>query len=433
MKEVLKNIYELVQKGAEVKIDSRQIKAGDIFIALKGKNFDGNKFALSALELGAEAVILDNQSEFEKIKNKNLKNIFLVENSVSFLQNLAKYHRQNLNIPVLGITGSNGKTTTKELLGAVLAKKFNILMTAGNLNNHLGVPLTILKIKPEHNFAIIEMGANHCGEIKLLAEIAQPNFGLITNIGKAHLGEFGSEENIFLGKKELYDFIYKNKGKIFLNPKDEKLKRAGQKFLIEDKVFYEPGRVISTDNFLIAEIAGMSIKTNLIGEYNFFNLQAGVTVGKYFEIELEKIKEALESYQPQNNRSQFIKSTRGNNLVVDCYNANPSSMLLAIESFLKLKSDQEKIFILGEMKELGKESKKEHLAILNLLKKERVFAVGREFLNLQLDFKFKNFDFFETVEELIDFLEKEKIKNKIILIKGSNGVNLIKVVKERVV
>ncbi len=350
------------------------------------------------------------------------------------LQQLAKYHRLQLNIPVIGITGTNGKTTTKELIAAVLSRKYNTLYTQGNLNNHIGVPLTLLALTDEHEFAVIEMGANHPGEIKTLAEIACPNYGIITNVGKAHLEGFGSFENIIKTKSELYDYIRHTNGKIFINTDNPYLTEisAGMQ-----KVTYS----LHNDEFVKGTVANNSpmielawkkqdaehiynIKSNLIGIYNAENIMAAVCIGCYFDIDAHEICRALENYIPQNNRSQLTKTGR-NSLIVDAYNANPTSMEAAIRNFEQINAG-EKIAILGDMRELGENSEEEHQKIVDLLQEshfEQVYLIGENFSNTGT-----RFPAFKNVDEFLQTVQTGLINNAYVLIKGSRGMKMERVI-----
>lgn len=413
MKNEIEEIYQIFLKNKSVKSDSRKIKKDDIFFAISGDNFNANKFAKEALKKGASLVILDDENFF----NSKNKKMILVKNSLKTMQKLAKKYRESLEIPFLAITGSNGKTTTKELLRDILSTKYKVWSTVGNLNNQIGVPLTILSIKEKHNFVIVEIGANHRGEIKEMCKIVQPNFGLITNISKAHLGEFGSLENITKAKMELSDFLEKKDGYIFKN--------------------FKSTQILKDDFFLIVKIFGKKVTTNLIGAYNAKNIGVVIKVGKYFKIEQDKIIKAISKYQPKNNRSQFLKTKTENNIFLDAYNANPESMKLSLESFFSKKL-KNKIIIIGAMKELGKYSSDEHKKILNLIRKkvkqdlnvEKVFLVGSEFYLFKDKY---NFYFFQNRAEIERFLKKNKIEKKHILIKGSRGISLEKIVKKKLI
>lgn len=355
-------LYEIYKSHPVISTDSRTCPAGSLFFALKGENFDANAFALSALERGASYAVIDNP------KYAVDKRFILVNNALETLQDLAKFHRRQLGTKIIGITGTNGKTTTKELIAAVLSQKFSTHFTQGNFNNHIGVPLTLLQLKPEHEIAVVEMGANHPGEIKMLLGIAEPDFGLITNVGKAHLEGFGSFEGVKASKAELYDFIRKGNGKIFLNVENEDLQEMacnsgfsdsenilsyGLNSDIEGKLAI--GKVVSSSPLLEMECLTSEgkfiLETQLIGAYNAENVLAAVAIGTYFGVSNKKIKFALENYQPQNNRSQFAQTAK-NKLIVDAYNANPTSMQAAILNFAEMDAEN-KTLIVGDMLELG--------------------------------------------------------------------------------
>ena len=416
--------------------DSRVCPEGSIFFALKGDNFNANAFALSALEKGCAFAVVD-EPEFAIDER-----FILVENVLESLQQLAAYHRKQLGTRIIGITGTNGKTTTKELIAAVLKEKYNILYTQGNLNNHIGVPLTLLQLKPEHQLAIIEMGANHPGEIKMLCEIACPNHGIITNVGKAHLEGFGSFEGVKKTKAELYEYIFEHGKNIFINKDNEHLVEMATNVGFEiDKahvreysldpenwVCYIYGQITGCSPFLEMECTidlfdKFNVKTKLIGAYNAENVLAAVAIGEYFGLEKNEIKSGLEKYVPQNNRSQLTVTNR-NKLVVDAYNANPTSMQAAILNFAQMEVEH-KTLILGDMLELGEQSAKEHQNVVDLLQQnkfENVLLVGNEFKNTN-----HSFEIFNDVNELIVFLEENPIDGNYILIKGSRGIKLEKV------
>jgi UDP-N-acetylmuramoyl-tripeptide--D-alanyl-D-alanine ligase len=410
---------------------------GSLFFALKGANFNANEFALSALEKGCAYAIVD-EAEYAIDER-----FILVDNVLESLQQLAKYHRKQLGTKIIGITGTNGKTTTKELLASVLSEKYNVLYTLGNLNNHIGVPLTLLRLKPEHDIAVIEMGANHPGDIAELAEIAQPDFGLITNVGKAHLEGFGSFDGVKQTKSELYKYIL-DKGKlIFINKANlELLDMANKSGLIYPDKMYSysmefndmetmmAARVSSCSPFLEMECQSKNdesfeIKTKLIGSYNAENVLAAVTIGKYFGLDEIKIINGLENYLPQNNRSQ-LTITDKNHLIVDAYNANPTSMSAAILNFSHLNTNR-KSLILGDMLELGVQSEMEHQTIISLINDnqfETVILVGEMFSktkNAYLNFK--------TVIDAILYLKDHRIENNYVLIKGSRGIKLEKIIE----
>ncbi len=433
---MIEKLYTLFLKNPIVCTDTRDIKTNSIFFALKGANFNGNEYAEQALSNGCSLVVIDEE------KYKKNEKYFLVDDVLTALQQLANYHRKQLNIPIIGITGSNGKTTTKELIHAVLSKKYNTLATKGNLNNHIGVPLTLLSITSKHEMAIIEMGANHQKEIDMLCNIAEPDFGIITNIGKAHLEGFGGIEGVKKGKGEMYRFIEKNKGKIFVHADDEVLMEiigTNDKITYGTKKLYDVVGVMVQDNsefvsmqwstrYTAAAIKSHTIvKTNLVGVYNYNNLLCAACVGNYFKVEDEKINEALANYIPSNNRSQLQK-TENNTLILDYYNANPTSMEAAIDNFSKL-NQSTKMVVLGDMLELGEDSEKEHLKIIELLNQKNIsnaILVGEYFLIAGKNSPFKTFI---TSEEAASYLKHIAPKNQLILIKGSRGIKLEKVVE----
>ena len=409
----IKDLYQIYTEYFLVDTDTRNIRNNTIFFALKGANFNGNTFAEKALELGASYAVVDE----EKYNTK--QNIILVDDVLETLQKLANYHRNQLTIPVIGLTGSNGKTTTKELFNAVLKEKYNTIATKGNLNNHIGVPLSLLSIKPEHEIAIIEMGANHQKEIEFLSNICEPDFGYITNFGKAHLEGFGGIEGVIKGKSELYDYLRNNHKKAFVNPEDSKQieKSEGIERILLDT---DNIKFLEVNPFVKLAYNNIDIQSNLIGDYNFTNIAAAITIGNYFKVSAEQIKNGIEKYTPNNNRSQVIK-TKNNKIVLDAYNANPSSMKVAIENFSKL-ADETKIVILGDMFELGEESEKEHQAIVDLVEGldfTHAFFVGKHFFNTNTkEVKF------ESYIELENHLKNSNYKEANFLIKGSRGMQL---------
>lgn len=423
-------IYSLFKKYPVVITDTRKIVPNSIFFALKGDNFNGNKFALQALEKGCKYAVVD-EAEYALDDR-----FILVSNTLIALQDLGREHRRHLGIPILAITGTNGKTTTKELTNEVLKRKYNTVSTVGNLNNHIGVPLTLLSMNKETEFGIVEMGANHPGEIRLLCEIAEPDFGIITNVGKAHLEGFGSFQGVKQTKKELYDFLAKTNGKVFVNSENSHLKEMlnTQECITygNSENDFSKAKFLQAEPYLVLElrssIGKLYVKTKLIGAYNFENALAAVTVGRYFQIEDVEIKSALESYMPNNNRSQ-LKKTERNVLFLDAYNANPSSMKVAVENFASM-SFKNKVVILGDMLELGSDSSKEHIDLLNLLEArgmENVILVGSIFSDLNTCPHFKTF---KSTIELIEELKKVNFSNQYILIKGSRGIQLEKIVEQ---
>ena len=427
----IQELYEIYKSYPFISTDTRSHHlSGSIFFALKGGNFDGNKYIEQALEQGCAYAVGDDLG-----LPKNDHRIILVKNVLQTLQELARFHRRALQIPIIGITGTNGKTTTKELVAAVLSTQYNVLYTQSNLNNHIGVPLTLLSMTKTHEIAVIEMGANHPGEIAELAAITEPDYGLITNVGKAHLEGFGSFENVIKTKSELYNFLEKSKGKIFINQDNPYLNKIS---CDAEKIYYgtKPGVFVrgeiaeNTTPFLnlkwFADEKEHLAATQLIGDYNFENVLAAATIGAYFKIEREKICQALAGYTPQNNRSQ-LKNTGKNYLIIDAYNANPTSMLASLENFSKMKTSP-KAVILGDMKELGKDSVIEHQKIIDFIDKNRfdkVFLCGEIFSGLPEN----KYPSFIDANELIENLRKEDLQGYFILIKGSRSIQLEKVVE----
>lgn len=430
MNDNISKLYKIFNEYPLISTDSRKIEKNSLFFALKGENFNGNEFAIQALKSGASFAIID-EPEFNLSNN-----CILVENTLTSLQQLAIRHRDTLKIPVLGITGSNGKTTTKELINAVVKQKFKTIATSGNLNNHIGVPLTILSIKPEHEFAIIEMGANHVGEIGELCKIARPNLGIITNIGKAHLEGFGGIVGVIKTKNDLYLSVKQSNGNVFVNINDNLLMQLSNEIKRytygNNKNADFNGKIISNEPFLEIEFKHQDIfykiKTKIFGAFNFDNIMAAVSVGLYLKINPIDIVKAIENYIPSNNRSQLIKTSK-NTLILDAYNANPSSMLNSIENFLR-QNFEKKILILGDMLELGKYSEDEHFKIIQLLlnkKTHKIIFIGDEFLKLKTKYE-EEFDFFKSTEEVIPFLKDLNITAAQILLKGSRKIGLEKLV-----
>lgn len=429
----IESLYQLyLECCGEISTDSRNCKSNSLFFALRGDNFDGNKYADAALKSGAHYVVIDNPQYA-----KDNKQYILVEDSLRTLQELAKYHRHQLQSPIIGITGTNGKTTTKELIAAVLNTEFNIQYTKGNLNNHIGVPLTLLSIRPEHNLSIVEMGANHLGEIKFLCNIVEPDLGLITNVGKAHLEGFGSFEGVVKTKSELYDALRNKKEGIVFVQKENKIlfnKAMGIHEIFtygEDKSADIVGQV-KHDSYTMSfswwekeQSQIYDIETQLVGNYNLPNALAAICIGRYFKISPDKINFALSKYTPQNNRSQ-AKRTKYNQLIIDAYNANPTSMLAALNNLIQLNVTN-KVIILGDMKELGESSLIEHQKIVEAVKEancfDQVIFVGEEFAKADSDYTH-----FLDVNELETYLKGNPIKDKTILIKGSNSTKLYTIV-----
>lgn len=425
---VMESLYAHFLNHRKITTDSRIISPGCIFVALKGDSFDGNQFAVKALKDGASLAIVDD------INLKDISGCYFVENALLCLQELANYHRKQLVIPFIGITGTNGKTTTKELTKVVLESRFKIHATQGNLNNHIGVPLTILEIPEDAEIVIIEMGANHPGEIDFLCKIALPDYGLITNVGKAHLEGFGSLAGVFQTKTELYRHVLASKGKVFVNSQyNELMVQAGETPLTysrNSKDAQLTGELISVDPTLSFRCHSsqeeVEVLTQLAGGYNLENALAAIRIGMEFGISLSEAKKAIESYIPVNKRSQWI-STATNRVLLDAYNANPSSMSAALENFASLTATH-KVLILGDMLELGADSSSEHQLILAKVITfgfQEVYFVGKEFGKLELPVQFKHFD---SSDALHEYLSSQQIQGKHIFIKGSRGMKLEKVI-----
>ncbi|MCW1147967.1 UDP-N-acetylmuramoyl-tripeptide--D-alanyl-D-alanine ligase [Flavobacterium lacisediminis] len=416
------SLHTLFLNCSSVSIDTRKIEKDSLFIALKGENFDANTFAKEALEKGAKYVIIDNPKY--QIDERTL----LVEDSLTSLQELAKFHRSYLGLPIIALTGSNGKTTTKELIHAVLSKKYNTLATIGNLNNHIGVPLTLLRFTKETEIGIVEMGANHQKEIEFLCQIAKPDYGYITNFGKAHLEGFGGVEGVIKGKSEMYDFLKSNNKITFVNLDDTIQKEKTEKierytFSTNDENSDLKISKIEANPMVTIFFNNQIIKSHLIGIYNANNINAAITIGNYFKVSEDLIKEAIENYIPENNRSQLIEKD-GNEIILDAYNANPSSMSAAIANFIQLEK-KNKIAILGDMFELGKESLIEHKKIIEILFNEtniNTYFIGKDFYSNRINNSHMNF--FEDFETFSDFLKLNQPSNSLLLIKGSRGMAL---------
>ena len=426
---LIPQLYNIFKQHPVVTTDSRVCPDGAIFFALKGPNFNGNNYAESALEKGCSYAIVD---EWDESKSRS-KHIILVDNVLTVLQKLANHHRKSFKAPVIAITGTNGKTTTKELVAAVLSKEFKVLYTQGNFNNHIGVPLTLLSMTKEHEIAVIEMGASHRGDIKELCEIAAPNFGLITNVGVAHIEGFESVENVVKTKKELFDYLEQNNGKVFLNNALKKVLSLSPDVSVneygkDDSSLFVSGSVTSSYPYLELEWQFSEIKrrvkTNLVGDYNMDNVLAAITIGSFFGINSDFINDALESYVPKNSRSQFEKTDK-NTLVIDAYNANPTSMKAALDNFVNFPLSP-KALVLGEMRELGGVSQAEHQQLVDLVEAysfTKVYLVGKSFRELDTIFPV-----YEDVGELIEEFASHPLTDHCVLIKGSNGVQLDKVV-----
>ena len=418
------DLYDLFIHNPQITTDSRNCPKGSIFFALKGDKFDGNQYAGKALASGCVYAVIDNPDYY--IGERTI----LVDNVLKTLQQLAHNHRKVLGLPIIGITGTNGKTTTKELLAAVLSTKFNLLYTEGNFNNHIGVPLTLLRLTHDHEMAVIEMGASHPGDIKELVDIVHPNYGIITNVGRAHLEGFGSFEGVIRTKGELYDYIRRSKGKIFIKKENEYLQSIAKG--IEQITYgngddaFASGQVVSCDPFLVFNWKQQgklhTVETHMIGSYNLDNVLAAVAVGRFFKIPAERISRAIAAYEPTNNRSQF-KKTENNELIIDAYNANPSSMKVALDNFITMPV-QPKAIILGDMRELGPTSDELHAEVVEQIKKgqfDKVFLCGEHFSKVG-----KEFSPFATTEAMVEELRKQPLKGYHILIKGSHSMGLEK-------
>ena len=409
------DLYDLFIHNPQITTDSRNCPKGSIFFALKGDKFDGNQYAGKALASGCVYAVIDNPDYYIG------KRTILVDNVLKTLQQLAHHHRKVLGLPIIGITGTNGKTTTKELLAAVLSTKFNLLYTEGNFNNHIGVPLTLLRLTHDHEMAVIEMGASHPGDIKELVDIVHPNYGIITNVGRAHLEGFGSFEGVIRTKGELYDYIRRSKGKIFIKKENEYLQSIAKG--IEQITYgngddaFASGQVVSCDPFLVFNWKQQgklhTVETHMIGSYN-----------RFFKIPAERISRAIAAYEPTNNRSQF-KKTDNNELIIDAYNANPSSMKVALDNFITMPV-QPKAIILGDMRELGPTSDELHAEVVEQIKKgqfDKVFLCGEHFSKVG-----KEFSPFATTEAMTEELRRQPLKGYHILIKGSHSMGLEKLV-----
>lgn len=416
-------LYQHFLSCSTISTDTRKITPGSLFVALKGDNFDANTFAQEALDKGAKYVIIDNPAYRQN------ENMLLVDNSLEALQQLANHHRNVLGLPVIALTGSNGKTTTKELINAVLSKKYNTVATIGNLNNHIGVPLTLLSFTKDTEIGIVEMGANHQKEIELLCRIAEPNFGYITNFGKAHLEGFGGVEGVIKGKSELYDFLSAHTKTAIVNLDDPIQKEKTEnlpRYTFSQKDYNCDVKIEKADAEPMVKITydGQDIQSNLIGIYNAPNISAAIAIGHYFKISTQKIKEAIEGYVPSNNRSQLMEKN-GNKIILDAYNANPSSMAAAIENFKKLEGD--KIAILGDMFELGPESIAEHRNIAGLLTGQNdieAYFIGNDFYTVKEDVP--HVKFYQDFDSFKNDFSNSHISGKTILIKGSRGMALEK-------
>lgn len=417
----INELYNIFLQCNSISTDTRKIIPGSIFFALKGQNFDANTFALEAIANGAKYAVIDNP------KYKKEDHILLVDDTLKTLQQLAAYHRELLGLPIIALTGSNGKTTTKELINSILSQKYNVKATIGNLNNHIGVPLTLLSFTHDIEIGIVEMGANHQNEIEMLCQIAKPNFGYVTNFGKAHLEGFGGVEGVIKGKSELYEYLKANIKTVFVNLDDpiqeDKTKEISRyTFAVDSYNCDVKIETVKATPMVTIKYKDIVIHSNLIGLYNANNINAAITIGHFFKVEDNKIKDAIESYIPNNNRSQFFEKNN-NKIILDAYNANPSSMNAALENFRVMKG--EKIAILGDMFELGTESLYEHYKIVESLQKDeniKIYFVGNDF------YRNKNgvshFNFFEDYETFKTNFRNEILVNKTILVKGSRGMAL---------
>ncbi|WP_200940300.1 UDP-N-acetylmuramoyl-tripeptide--D-alanyl-D-alanine ligase [Pedobacter sp. Leaf194] len=420
-------LYEHYLKHPVISTDTRNIAEGCIFFALKGDNFNANTFAAQAIEKGAAFAVVD-EAEYSEAGN-----CLLVEDVLTALQALAKHHRKQLSIPVIGLTGSNGKTTSKELINAVLAERYKTFATFGNLNNHIGVPISILSIRNDVEVAVIEMGANHQKEIELLCTIAQPTHGVITNVGMAHLDGFGGFEGVKKGKAELYAYLKANHGYTFINRDNSHLMQMSEAAGLSKLIFYGTengntikGKLQSSDPFISVEWTNhevlSTVYTHLTGSYNFENILAAICIGDFFDMEPEEINRGLENYHPKNNRSQLIK-TETNTVVCDFYNANPSSMAAALANIAVLTANR-KVAILGDMFELGPESEEQHKRIAEQAMNsglDQIIFIGKYFYALSKNY---NAVFFEKPDEAADYLKTNKISDALILLKGSRGMKL---------
>ncbi|MCU4163511.1 UDP-N-acetylmuramoyl-tripeptide--D-alanyl-D-alanine ligase [Carboxylicivirga caseinilyticus] len=419
----LADIYKAFCESSELSTDSRNCSNGAMFVALKGENFDGNKYVEEVLSNGARYAIASDE------KLRHLQNVFIVDNTLETLQKLAQHHRRKLKFPIISITGTNGKTTSKELINAVLSEKYQCKATAGNFNNHIGVPLTLLSFKDDLEIGIVEMGANHIGEIELLCSIAEPDYCLITNVGKAHLEGFGSFEGVKKAKGEMYHYAFQNNKPIFINKNNPHLQEMA--FLNSKRIEYGDNtefeaRITELTPFVNIEWSDKKLnkefqtQTNLIGSYNLENINAAIVIGRYFDVDPTSINEALNKYKPTNNRSQFIKTDK-NRIIMDAYNANPSSMAVALDNFERIK-EKNKLVILGGMKELGSDSVEEHKKLINILNNcnfDSIILIGDEFKNLNF-----SYNHFSTNKQCIDYLKQNQPDQSYILIKGSRSNKL---------
>lgn len=411
-------LYDIFRASTGVTTDSRAISEGALFFALRGASFDGNRFAVDALRKGASVAVIDDATVRENAPEELTERLFVVEDTLRALQDLAREHREALGIPILSVAGSNGKTTTKELVSRVLAEKYEVYATRGNLNNHIGVPLTLLAMDHTTEFGVVEMGASACGEIALLASIAQPNYGILTNIGRSHLEGFGGVEGIRRGKGELFDFLNATGGRAFVPADDNVLsKMAAER------------ENMAVEYFAFATSNG--VEHQLEGDYNLKNIAAAMSIGRYFDVDENRIRHAIATYTPTNNRSQRTVTDR-NTLIVDCYNANPSSMRASLESFLSERSELPRVCILGDMLELGEWSAEEHRSIVELIAAadfERIWLVGKHFTEAATTIANNpRVSCFASREQVAERLETDPIEGALVLVKGSHSIGLEKLI-----
>ena len=411
-------LYDIFRASTGVTTDSRAISEGALFFALRGASFDGNLFAVDALRKGASVAVIDDATVRENAPEELIERLFVVEDTLRALQDLAREHREALGIPILSVAGSNGKTTTKELVSRVLAEKYEVYATRGNLNNHIGVPLTLLAMDHTTEFGVVEMGASACGEIALLASIAQPNYGILTNIGRSHLEGFGGVEGIRRGKGELFDFLNATGGRAFVPADDNVLSEMAAE-----------RENMAVEYFAFATSNG--VEHQLEGDYNLKNIAAAMSIGRYFDVDENRIRHAIATYTPTNNRSQRTVTDR-NTLIVDCYNANPSSMRASLESFLSERSELPRVCILGDMLELGEWSAEEHRSIVELIAAadfERIWLVGKHFTEAATTIANNpRVSCFASREQVAERLETDPIEGALVLVKGSHSIGLEKLI-----
>lgn len=422
-------IHQAFLNSESLSIDTRTMIPGAMFIALSGENFNGNHYVQQALDKGAAYVVMDDNKRYDKTN----KQMLLVKDTLKTLQELATYHRSYLGLPIIALTGSNGKTTTKNLINRVLSMKFNVQATKGNLNNHIGVPLTILSMTEEHDIGLVEMGANHLGEIELLCQIAQPNYGYITNFGKAHLEGFGSIEGVVKGKTELYRYLALKRGTAFVYTNDSRQLKLSEN---QNRIIFESSdsnigdfQLLTTQPKLKFRYKTVEVTTNLVGGYNFVNCIAAMAIGAYFGVAQKELIEAIATYSPEDNRSQIVK-TKSNLLLLDAYNANPTSVRVAIDSFLSEETEATKVMILGDMLELGSYAAEEHQHIVEVLSAHptiKIYFVGENFYRIKT--KSSHMHFYQTREDLEELLKTKPLTSSYILLKGSRGIALEKLIE----